>query len=69
MPHPSSRPAAAPALLLAALALGGWGRCATPVGQSDPTGPFQLVWEDTFDGPAGQSPDPGKWTYDVGGSG
>lgn len=27
---------------------------------------WQLVWEDEFDGPAGQSPDPQKWTYDIG---
>jgi len=29
----------------------------------------QIVWQDEFDGPAGQSPDPAKWGYDVGGSG
>ncbi len=27
---------------------------------------WQLVWEDNFDGPAGQSPDAAKWTYDIG---
>ena len=27
---------------------------------------WQLVWQDEFDGPAGQSPDPAKWTYDIG---
>ncbi|MEM1319254.1 MAG: glycoside hydrolase family 16 protein [Bacteroidota bacterium] len=27
---------------------------------------WQLVWEDEFDGPAGQSPDSAKWTYDIG---
>ncbi|MGW6279527.1 ricin-type beta-trefoil lectin domain protein [Kribbella sp. NPDC055071] len=27
------------------------------------------VWEDTFDGPAGQAPNPAKWRYDIGGSG
>ena len=27
---------------------------------------WQLVWEDNFDGPAGQSPDKSKWTYDLG---
>jgi len=27
---------------------------------------WQLVWSDEFDGPAGQSPDPSKWTYDIG---
>lgn len=27
---------------------------------------WQLVWEDQFDGPAGQSPDASKWKYDIG---
>lgn len=27
---------------------------------------YQLVWEDDFSGPAGQSPDAAKWTYDIG---
>jgi beta-glucanase (GH16 family) len=30
---------------------------------------WELVWADEFDGPAGQKPDPAKWTYDVGGGG
>jgi beta-glucanase (GH16 family) len=25
-----------------------------------------MTWEDEFDGPAGQSPDPAKWTFDIG---
>ncbi|NNE10145.1 MAG: glycoside hydrolase family 16 protein, partial [Gemmatimonadetes bacterium] len=25
-----------------------------------------LVWEDEFEGPAGQSPDPEKWNFDIG---
>jgi len=60
---------AASLLLLAGLALCGFGRCATPVEPGYPSGPWQLVWSDEFDGPAGQSPDPSRWTYDVGGSG
>jgi beta-glucanase (GH16 family) len=28
-----------------------------------------LVWRDEFDGAAGSPPDPGKWDFDVGGSG
>jgi beta-glucanase (GH16 family) len=32
-------------------------------------GPTQLVWSDEFNGPAGASPDPAKWSFDVGGSG
>jgi beta-glucanase (GH16 family) len=27
---------------------------------------WQLVWEDEFDGPAGQSPDPARWRFDIG---
>lgn len=27
---------------------------------------YQLVWQDEFDGPAGQSPDSTNWTYDIG---
>ncbi len=27
---------------------------------------WQLVWQDEFDGPAGQAVDPAKWTYDIG---
>jgi len=27
------------------------------------------IWEDNFDGPAGQAPDSSKWRYDIGGSG
>ena len=31
--------------------------------------PYALTWRDEFDGPAGQSPDPANWQYDIGGSG
>lgn len=34
-------------------------------GDSDPL----LVFGDEFDGPSGQSPDPAKWTFDIGGEG
>lgn len=27
---------------------------------------WQLVWEDEFSGPSGQSPDPSRWKYDIG---
>jgi beta-glucanase (GH16 family) len=27
---------------------------------------YQLVWQDEFDGPAGQSPDSTNWTFDIG---
>lgn len=34
---------------------------------SDPDSPsWQLVWQDEFDGPEGQIPDPQKWTHDIG---
>ncbi len=39
-------------------------------GCSDPTGSeipeMRLVWQDEFDGPAGQSPDSARWDYDIG---
>lgn len=41
--------------------LGSGGRCA----DEEPK-VWELVWEDEFDGPAGQSPDPAHWRYDVG---
>jgi beta-glucanase (GH16 family) len=31
--------------------------------------PWNLVWQDEFDGPAGTRPDPAKWRHDVGGGG
>jgi len=46
-------------VVLAALACFG-GRCGT-----DPM-EVGLIWEDEFDGPAGESPDPAKWTFDIG---
>lgn len=34
---------------------------------TDPEIPdYQLVWADEFEGPAGQSPDSTKWSYDIG---
>lgn len=30
---------------------------------------WTLVWSDEFNGPDGSSPDPKKWTYDIGGNG
>jgi len=40
----------------------------TPAPQPPP-GPWQLTWSDEFDGADGSAPDPGKWTYDIGGGG
>ncbi len=37
--------------------------------QPPPAKGWTLVWSDEFDGPDGSSPDPKKWTYDIGGNG
>ncbi len=37
--------------------------------QPAPAKNYTLVWHDEFDGPNGSSPDPKKWTYDLGGGG
>lgn len=61
-----------PALLFVAssFVLCGFGRCETPVVDPiDTSAPWQLVWSDEFDGPAGQKPDAARWTHDVGGHG
>ncbi|WP_433968882.1 glycoside hydrolase family 16 protein [Tunturiibacter gelidiferens] len=51
------------ALLLAALP-------AILKAQSPSTPPgWALTWSDEFNGPNGSSPDPAKWTYDIGGGG
>ncbi|MBL0277568.1 MAG: glycoside hydrolase family 16 protein [Anaeromyxobacter sp.] len=46
-------------LLLALLALGstGFGRCGSG---------WKVTWQDEFDGPAGQAPDPASWSADIG---
>jgi beta-glucanase (GH16 family) len=49
------------ALAAAAAACGGPGAGA-PAG-------WQLVWADEFDGPAGAPPDPGRWSFELGGNG
>ena len=35
-------------------------------GKNSTAPPLKLVWQDEFDGPAGQSPDPSRWSFDVG---
>jgi beta-glucanase (GH16 family) len=47
-----------PALLL--VLLSGFGRCS-----EDPV-ELRVLWQDEFDGAAGQLPDPAKWQFDVG---
>lgn len=44
---------------LLVMGLSGFGRCG-----ADRT--WKLTWSDEFDGPAGQSPDPARWAFDVG---
>jgi beta-glucanase (GH16 family) len=61
---PNRRMLAALGLVALALATAGCKQSSNPI-----TGSWQLVWEDEFDGPAGQSPDAARWRYDVGGSG
>ena len=62
-----------PPLALARLAclacvagLAGVGACG---GATTPPPPWQLVWSDEFEGPAGTPPDPARWVHDVGGNG
>jgi len=45
--------------------------CVACAGCSDKPDPitedrWELIWEDDFGGPEGQSPDPAKWTFDIG---
>lgn len=40
--------------------------CQADEGQTLEQRNWQLVWSDDFDGAAGTSPDPAKWTFDVG---
>lgn len=42
--------------------LGGGASCG-----DDASAEWKLVWEESFDGPAGQLPDPARWRFDVGG--
>jgi beta-glucanase (GH16 family) len=69
------RPRAATAgTLLLSVALCGFARCDDPQAflappPPLPAGTWELVWADEFEGPAGQLPDPSRWSFDVGGSG
>jgi len=53
----SSRTRRTAALALVTLGLVGSGRCGSE---------WKLAWQDEFDGAAGQAPDPGTWTPEVG---
>ena len=35
-------------------------------GEDEPAPEIGLIWQDEFEGPAGQLPDPGKWKFDIG---
>ena len=52
------------ALLLLLALLGGatWLGC----DEEEPPREFGLIWQDEFDGPAGQLPDPQHWVFDIG---
>jgi beta-glucanase (GH16 family) len=54
--------AAVAALACALLALAAAPGCG---GETEPE-VYGLIWQDEFDGPAGQLPDPAKWQFDVG---
>lgn len=65
MPRPGSAAATRRRTVpLLALAVVAWA-CG---GEEDPTAPTrsQLIWEDEFDGPAGQLPDASRWAFDIG---
>jgi len=49
---------------IAAVAAVSLAACERPTGNV--VASWQLVWSDEFDGPAGRSPDPARWRYDVG---
>jgi beta-glucanase (GH16 family) len=34
--------------------------------EAEPMQPYGLIWQDEFDGPAGQLPDPARWRFDLG---
>ena len=34
--------------------------------EPEPVSAFELVWEDDFDGPEGQAPNPDNWAFDIG---
>lgn len=63
-------------LLCAALPLALLGGCSSEnrVGASETPidwkrGRWTIVWQDEFEGPAGQAPDPSHWTHEIGGDG
>ncbi len=56
-------------LVVAALGFADVGLAAPDRSLSRDSAKQQLVWSDDFNGAAGTSPDPTKWTFDIGGGG
>lgn len=57
------------ALLLSVMlvAFAGWGsRCGNDKPWEEEPREYVIVWQDEFEGPAGQLPDPGRWRFDIG---
>ncbi|MCB0542058.1 MAG: glycoside hydrolase family 16 protein [Lewinellaceae bacterium] len=52
--------------ILCLAAILGLSGCKADEGQTLEQRNWQLVWSDEFDGPAGASPDPSKWAFDIG---
>ena len=62
--------------LISLLLLGGCGSTPRDGAYQDPNGPvvwtpgsWTVTWHDEFDGPAGDPPDPTRWSHEVGGDG
>jgi beta-glucanase (GH16 family) len=54
-----SRPLAAVAFVVILAFLSG-------CGEDEPSTQYGLTWQDDFEGPAGELPDPGRWRFDIG---
>ena len=65
MPKPVSLPSLSPLILLLPIFVCGCHIYRDPPLPASPPG-YTLVWSDEFNGPDGSSPDPKKWTYDLG---
>jgi beta-glucanase (GH16 family) len=50
----------------AGLVILGFGMVSTGCSDDAPAATWIPLWEDEFEGPAGQSPDPSKWQFDIG---
>jgi beta-glucanase (GH16 family) len=68
MQHVSLEPVLMSALILISASCGSSSVASSTNPASNPP-QWQLVWSDEFNGANGSSPDPSKWTYDIGGGG